>query len=408
MQSKFAAKRVGTLNKFFTKISVGELLAEQIDSKDPGNVLDLGAGEGSLCASVVRRWAGIEVVTVDMDPSTKCALSRNLQKEGCVVHRHHVHDALNLNLSSVLGGREQFDLAVCNPPFFNPPWSSDHASILRNGELEDAYASTSEVTAELLFLAQCLDQVKSGGKLAIIVPDSLITTSRAKSFRRTLLRNHTVEKVIQLPLNSFLETDAQCFLIIMQKGFGPTRNLQLLNVEAGQVVSQVVEISGKVAENRMDYNFHSLRYERHEAHTTLRKLGADVFRGSISTVQRKAADYPVFHTSDYKDIIEGRIVLPDEADLSQMGKIVAEAGDILLARVDRNLHEKIGVVLCGSAIITDCVYRIRLPEHFRALAYDALCSQTGRANLRALTKGVGARLIGKSDLLDMPLYANEI
>lgn len=409
MQTKFAAKRVGTLNKFFTKVSVGEILARHIPCDDPQTLIDLGAGEGSLSQAAVRRWPNIGIVTVDMDPITTFALEENLHQVGCINHRHHRRDALTVNLSSqLLKEHGQFDVAVCNPPFFNPTWSRDHADILQLGDLGDACGSKAEATAEVLFIAQSLALLKSGGRLAVIVPDSLITTSRAKKFRKSLLQNHTVETVIQLPLNSFHETDAQCFIIVLRKGSGPTQRLTLLNTDADQNLSQAIQISGINAESRMDFNFHSLRCESSDNHTTLRKLGAEIFRGSISTVQRKVAEFPVFHTSDYKNIIDGQIHLPDLGPQSQGAKIVAEAGDILMARVDRNLHEKIGMVANGSAVLTDCVYRIRLPQQHRDLAYAALCSDKGRMNLKALTKGVGARIIGKADLLDMPLSGIEI
>ena len=238
------------------------------------------------------------------------------------------------------------------------------------------------------------------------MPDGLVTASRARNLRRAILRHHTVEKVIQLPLNSFLETDAQCFIILIRKGSGPTREVQLLNAEADQSLSSPIVIGRESAEDRIDYNFHSLRSNRTCKYTTLRELGADVFRGSISTVQRKIANYPVFHTSDYKNLADGNIELPKLSIEDHIDKVVAEAGDILMARVDRNLHEKIGIVKSGAAVLTDCIYRIRLPEHARERAYRSLCSDTGRANLKALTKGVGARIIGKADLLDMPLYSD--
>lgn len=404
MQTKFAAKRNGTLNKFFTKISVGEILAKQISCTEPSSVLDLGAGEGSLSMPVVRRWPNIGVVTVDLDASTYTTLRENLEKTGCADHRHYVQDALFPEMSAQIEKEHgQFDIAVCNPPFFRPKWCHGHAEILQKASLGDAYGSTTEATAEVLFIAQSLSLLKDGGRLAVIVPDSIITTTRARKFRQSLLLNHTVERVLQLPVNSFLETDSQCFIIIMRKGGGPTQMLSLLNVGSDQSLSQPLEIDGNAAENRMDFNFHSLRCEKLETHTTLRDMDAQVFRGSISTVQRKAAEFSVFHTSDYKSIIDGMIELPDQGNISHASRIVAENGDILLARVDRNLHKKIGMVVSGAAVITDCVYRIRLPSQNRKKAFEALCSDAGRKNLLALTKGVGARIIGKADLLDMPL-----
>lgn len=404
MNSKFAAKRRGTLNKFFTKASVGQLLAEQLGSLNPARVVDLGAGEGSLSASVVARWPTAKIVTVDIDPSTNASLHKKLEEVGCDEHTHFVHNALDPSLPDLVGANGSFDLAVCNPPFFRPPWSRDYADILQSAGMEDACGSVAEVTAEILFLAQSLTLLGDGGKLAIIVPDSLITTDRAKNFRKALLCNHAVEKVIQLPLNSFLETDAQCFIIILDKGGNSAEGVQLINVDADHVFSEPFVVNFEDAIERLDFNFHVLQQNRSGRYTTLRELGAEIYRGSISTVERKTAYYPVFHTSDYKFVSDGKIELPVSNNLHHFGKIVAAAGDILMARVDRNLHEKIGIVTVGSAILTDCVYRIRVPEGARHPAYAALLSETGRANLRARTKGVGARIIGKADLLDMPLY----
>lgn len=404
MQTKFAEKRIGTLNKFFTKPSVGTILASHIASDEPTSVLDLGAGEGSLSVSVVQRWPNVRVVTVDLDASTATILSANLRQAGCTAHQHYVQDAFDPKLpAGIIQKHGKFDIAVCNPPFFNPKWDRSHADILQKGSLADACATTNEATAEILFIAQSLALLKDGGRLAVIVPDSLATTSRATKFRQSLLRNHAVEKVLQLPINSFLETDAQCFIIILRKGDGPTQSLKLLNTKANQSISQPIEINQISAENRMDYNFHSMRCEKLGSHTSLRKLGAEVFRGTLNTVQRKTANFPVFHTADYKLVHNGKIKLPEQKNLSDKSKIVAETGDILLARVDRNLHQKIGMVVSGAAVPTDCVYRIRLPSKNRNKAFAALCSDTGRKNLQALTKGVGARIIGKADLLDMPL-----
>lgn len=408
MQTKFAAKRVGTLNKFFTKVSVGEVLAQQIECDNPLIAIDLGAGEGSLSRSAVRRWPNIGVVTVDLDPTTSLSLQENLQSTGCFKHTHYIRDALDPYLSSHLVKEHgPFDIAVCNPPFFKPPWNRDHAKILKMGDLQDSCSSAAEVKAEILFIAQSISLLKNGGRLAVIVPDSLITTTRYHRFRKTLLENHSVEKVIQLPINSFQETDAQCFIIILKKGSGPTKYLDLLDVQTDESVSHPLKITGVSAESRMDFNFHKLRCERLEEHTTLRELGAEIFRGSISTVQRKTANFPVFHTSDYKSVTDDVVELSNLTGLSKVAKIVAETGDILMARVDRNLHEKIVMVSSGSAVLTDCVYRIRLPQQYRDHAFKALCSDVGRKNLRGLTKGVGARIIGKADLLDMPICVND-
>ena len=138
---------------------------------------------------------------------------------------------------------------------------------------------------------------------------------------------------------------------------------------------------------------------------TLRQLGADVRRGSLNTIARKAATYPVFHTTDYRGLTEGAVTLDAAMDLPADRKlVVAEAGDILMARVDRSLHEKVAVVASGRAALTDCVYRVRVPAEMSTPVLTALRSPEGTASLLAATKGVSARLLGKGDLLDLPLH----
>lgn len=404
MQTKFAAKRIGTLNKFFTKVSIGEILVREIVGVTPKAILDLGAGEGSLSVSAIGRWPDAKVVTVDIDITTASTLKSKLSQIGCLTHRHYLHDALDPNLTEFLRQHhEPFDVAVCNPPFFRPEWSDGYADILQRANLSDAIGGTHEITAEILFIAQSLSLLKDGGRLAVIVPDSLVTTKRAERFRAALIHNYTVEKVIQLPINSFMETDARCYIVIIQKGAGPTRNLRLFSMNQEQSPSESILVSADSAKLRMDYNFHSTLCPISETFTTLRSLGAEVLRGSISTVQRKAAPFPVFHTSDYKAVAHGLIELPEAEALPYFARVVAEPGDILMARVDRNLHDKIGIVVTGSTAITDCVFRIRIPEKNRHIAYQAIRSDDGRRNIRALAKGVGARVIGKADLLNMPL-----
>lgn len=408
MSKKFAEIRKGTLNKFFTKVSVGEVLANLLDDNDYNNVLDLGAGEGALCVSVLKKSPSIDVVTVDIDSSTSKLLKKNLSDNGCKNHTHYIEDVLSYGMMDFLALEHgEFDLAVCNPPFFNPNWDRKHADILQNAGLSDACRTTNEATAEILFISHSLSLLRPDGQLAVIVPDSLITTSRALNFRRSLVQNHNILKVAQLPINSFWETDAQCSIIFLRKGKSQNEAINLLRVKEDLSIDKPIQISNEQAIARMDYNFHSLRRDTCRTPSTLKELGAEVVRGSLSTVQYKSSNLPAFHTSDYKYLNGGDIELPESDFVSEDALVVAEKGDILLARVDRNLHEKLGIVVRGRALLTDCVYRIRVPLENQLKAYDALCSENGRKNLLAHTKGVGARIIGKADLLSMPLDLNE-
>jgi type I restriction enzyme M protein len=409
MASKFAKIRQDDLNRFYTRSRIGDLLADQLGNEPPVNALDLGAGEGTLADAVLNRWTDTTIVTVDIDASIKPSLCSRLAGRGRGGHLHHVHDVLDPALPNVLGSTETFDLAVCNPPFHRPPWKRDYARILQDAGLADACLSTADVTAEVIFFAQNLRMLRDGGRIAFIAPDGLVTGARAASFRRAVLRQHGIDAVIQLPAHSFHDTEARCFIVIATKNARDrVDRIRLLRHEADGTLSGPLLITPDDAERRMDYDHHAAMVATGGGEiTTLRNLGADVRRGSLSTTERRQARFPTFHTTDYASLENGEAslgasIVPNYPDRV----VVAEKGDILIARVDRSLHTKVAIVMEGKAAITDCVYRVRLPQQHRAGAFRALRSEDGVANLLAATKGVSARLLGKADLLDLPIIVD--
>ena len=397
--TKFAEKRSDDLNKFYTRSAVGQLLCDHLQMDQPRSVIDLGAGEGSLSVAVAERWPEASFVAVDIDPSSVPYLKERLNALGVERHEHFLIDVLTTNLGSTEGHGE-FDLAVCNPPFFRPGWRREFNDLLDAADLGQAVPNQ-EVNAEEVFLAQNLLALRDGGTLALIVPDGMMTGRRSQRLRSALLRQHSVETVIQLPSNAFQDTDAYCFIMILKKGVGPSKEVKLLQYHRKTGLSEPIHVSAAAAESRMDFDYHVTHRPGPKDAITLRMLGADIRRGSLNSVELRAADYSTFHTNGYdkpKLSLEGDI--PEEI----VDKVVvAEPGDILVARIDRNFHKKVAIVEAGRAAITDCVYRVRIPKAFQQAVFTALRSPEGEAALKASSKGVSARLLGKGDFLDLPL-----
>ena len=398
--SAWTARRTGNLNKFYTRPEVGELLTAALGDISPSRIVDLGAGEGSLSLAVVRRWKDAEVTTVDLDDTCLGELHQRLLDAGVKVHEHRTLDVLDSSMPAEL--HDNFDLAVCNPPFYRPAWQRGFADILRAAAFAEACPSVTDATAEVLFFAQNLRLVREGGTIALIVPDGLATGWRARAFRKALVSQHTLESVIQLPPHSFADTEAYCFLLIVRKGKNACDEpVRLSCLRDDGTVSDAICIRAEEAETRLDWAFHSAAQSTGGSVFTLRSLSAEIRRGSLSSVERREAAFPVFHTGDFPALGEPVEFPACDGDLGQC--VVAETGDILMARVDRDLHNKITFVANGHQAITDCIFRIRLPQEQRLKVFKAMTSETGRRRLQAATKGVGARLLGKGDLLDLSL-----
>ena len=405
-QNAWTIKREGTLNRFYTRPEIGSIIAKEIGNIDAKRIVDLGAGEGSLSVAVLQRWPSASITTVDVDPTCADSLCKTLAEAGCTDHVHFSLDVLSRDCANTLRP-QNFDLAICNPPFYRPAWKQEFADILYEGDLGTACPTRAEATAEILFLAQNLRLLKAGGTAALIVPDGLVTGERALAFRRALIAHHTVCTVIQLPPYSFFDTEAFCFIIVLKKGREPSKPIKLIRLNDTGEVTEPLFVEPCQAERRMDFAYHSATSFATIGSTSLRQLGADIRRGSLSTVDRKATTSFIFHTGDFParaSTVKLDHVAPTH---SKKKLVVAEVGDILMARVDRDLHDKITLIETGKVAITDCVYRIRVPQSYQKSVFSALTSQIGRDSIRAATKGVGARLIGKGDLLDLPLFLTD-
>jgi type I restriction enzyme M protein len=100
------------------------------------------------------------------------------------------------------------------------------------------------------------------------------------------------------------------------------------------------------------------------------------------------------HTTD---LVAGEmeIALPQEP---REGVSLAMPGDILLARVGRNLHRKIALVTAGAAPFTDCVFRLRVPEEWLPETMAMLVAGGGAA-VEAIARGTGVRHLVREDVL---------
>ena len=106
---------------------------------------------------------------------------------------------------------EQFDVVVSNPPF----------GITLAPETQKAAATTFSLggatPSESLFLERYVQLLKPLGRLAVVVPESLLNASDFRESRLLLYRFFHVRAVVSLPRNLFVETPTLTSLLFAQK-----------------------------------------------------------------------------------------------------------------------------------------------------------------------------------------------
>lgn len=401
--------------RYYTSPEVSRSLIERIKVPKPKLVLELGSGSGSLCAAAASRWHAARLITVDTDTSpSKREGGDSLGKTA--QHVHFLHDALAEDLPSKIGVRlGSVDVAVCNPPYIRPRWRADFGCILEDAGLSGALASMRDAGADLLFLAQNLRLLRRKGKLGLILPDGLVTAERFSGVRRALLRQHLIEQVVQLPRGVFKGTEAQAYLAVLSKMGGETDQLTLRQMGSDGQLTAAIDVPQELAAKRMDYTFHvqAITSQRLQGARRRIRVGdalTDLVRGSICSSEIGGFPTAVFHLGDFAKpgaddairIVPKRFSLRDNAARTiSRNAHLAWPGDILLARVGRNLHNRIAMVLHGPCVISDCIFALRVIEEHRERLYRFLESDAGQRALATSAHGVAARFLSKQNVVEM-------
>ncbi len=124
--------------------------------------------------------------------------------------------------------KESIDLILTNPPF-GKKCVIDDKKILQHFNLGhkwkkegDKWVQTDKVdesrTPDILFIERCLDLLRPGGRMAIVLPDGILGNDGLEYVRQYILDHAYIVAVIDCPVESFLPTtDTKTSLLILKK-----------------------------------------------------------------------------------------------------------------------------------------------------------------------------------------------
>ena len=100
-------------------------------------------------------------------------------------------------------GKNTFDIILTNPPFGGMIKSTEH-DYLREYALGSKHKNRKSQKTEILFIERCLEFLKEGtGKMAIVLPDGILTNSSLQYVRDFLMEHAQIEAVVSLPQIAF-------------------------------------------------------------------------------------------------------------------------------------------------------------------------------------------------------------
>jgi len=194
------------LGQYFTPCEAADLVASlpRLPIDGTLRILDVGAGVGSLTASLVARiireapGLSVAVTAVEIDPELVIPLKETLADmeslataAGISVVAQAVQgDFLDLCLESfgLTGGVGQFDLVIMNPPYSKLP-----AQEPRRVALKRVLVDTPNLYAA--FLALGVVALRDGGQIVAITPRSFMNGTYFETFRKWLLKSIALNRV---------------------------------------------------------------------------------------------------------------------------------------------------------------------------------------------------------------------
>jgi len=187
----------------------------------------------------------------------------------------------------------KFDLIFTNPPFGAKIPIND-AEILSqydlgfnwkknsNGQWQKIGISNSE-PPEILFIDQCYQFLKPGGKMAIVLPDGILGNPNTEYVRAWILDKFKLLASIDLAVEAFLpQVGVQASLLFLQKKTEEERALALMQEENYDVFMAIAEKLGKDRRGNQIYvrdeDGAELLFDENKAYLTFSKTDGKILK----------------------------------------------------------------------------------------------------------------------------------
>ncbi|MFY0678398.1 MAG: SAM-dependent DNA methyltransferase [Neptuniibacter sp.] len=384
------------LGQYFTPTLIAQSLVEQF-TLPIKQVLELGAGEGSLGKALIHSHPNATYIGVEKDPETAQKCQNSLIDQKIITA-----DVLNESHEAWLNDIDTVDTILGNPPFIETNLTLNTSALLSR-QFPGFKLRTKKARAELLFLAHSLNKLKLNGQASFILPEIFFTSEIYRDFRRSLLLNFSDISVLELPETIFQGIEVNTCILSFTKTKSKNSSVWLGKLDASGLITHRLKINVENAITRMDFNFHNLLstkgFDPENNIVTLQSIGTMLKRGSGSKTAIKDKALHYFHTTSFPKSSQSIRLGNQRVDHFRY----AEAGDILIPRVGSRCLEKQVLVESGQRTITDCIYQLKVPEQYIDQVLRTLDSDFGKAWRKHNAKGSCAKYLTNSSLLHMPL-----
>lgn len=229
------------LGQFFTPEPVVEFCVKMIQPRAEDSIIDPACGSGGFLMSAlnfirkneqnnvtkalkVGKLAGIDI-SKSVVRIAKMKLILESQEAANILCMNALDDIDSIKLSFNM--KEGFDIVLTNPPFGAKITSRAMLSKFELGHkwtrfARDFYKTNtlaSSQSAEILFIERCLQLLKEGGRMAIVLPNGNLENPSLEYLRTYIKQNAKILAIINLPSETFIPygTGVKTSILFLEK-----------------------------------------------------------------------------------------------------------------------------------------------------------------------------------------------
>lgn len=252
--------------QFFTPRTATDLLVRMIDPQPGESIIDPACGAGGFLATVVRQFRSLGHKNAAITEAAKKL--HGVDKDSYLVNLARMHVTLlskahvqvhcgdSLALEAETGKPldtllpvNGYDVLLANPPFGANIVAASPEVLKRFdlGRKWDFNATSSkweangvfrdQVPPQVLFVERCLSLVRAGGRLGLVLPESIVSSKSYRHVVEYIRSNSTIEAVVGMP-EALFKTSGKggthtktCFLVLT-KGRAKSRKSKIFMAEA--------------------------------------------------------------------------------------------------------------------------------------------------------------------------------
>lgn len=228
----------GDEGQFFTPRNVVELICKMLNPKPGEVVVDPACGTGGFLTQAIRNYSSEDtdvcVYGIDKDSflARVAAIQIGLVRKDSNSWAYNAnslaapHSWPSVLLNNVTPGT--VDVIMTNPPFgskitialellqqftLGKTWKRK-----KDGTWDETSAVASNRPPQILFIERCLELLKPGGRMGIVLPDGILGNQKEGYVRNYILSKADLIAIIDLPLETFMpSTSTKTSVIFLRK-----------------------------------------------------------------------------------------------------------------------------------------------------------------------------------------------